>query len=279
MRLKNIVNGNGVFTLLDFSRVSSFSDSLKLDLASYSKQFASLISVQMKYLSPEVSGVLIEPFFEFDSLDMKSSSTGLVLPLEMNSDAVDPLSLPKVIDNWGVEQIKNNYGVVKLGMHYNPLESQALAKKHFLAEVYDYCQYLGLDLLLDLSIFSLGENRLSKGDKLEMQLRAIDELSGNYDLIALEFLGDALSSVTVTASLDTSWIYSAKDIEYEQFKENLRITMESGAMGFLASNPLLFSSLLVNEQDMEKLTRVISTTLRDRVIESVRIANEATALI
>ncbi len=281
MRLQNIKNTSGVFSLLDFSRIATLAESIGLDIDHLDhKDVLSFISEKiMEYVSPEVSGVIIDPDFDFSSLTKKSSSTGLVMSLEKKRDSLDPFGLPTIADGWGIEQIRNNYGLAKLELFYNPQEAEALKKKQFVSEVHDYCKYVGIDFLLELMVYHPGgSNETTKEAMQETQLQAISELSRSCDLIGLELLGDSLSAVTITAALDIPWIYNAREIGYEEFKNNLRICVESGAKGFMAGDPIWFGEdvkkVLSSYEDKDKIKEYIKTDIRDKVIEVNRIASE-----
>ncbi|MBU0974406.1 hypothetical protein KKD03_01765 [Patescibacteria group bacterium] len=281
MRLQNIKNTSGVFSLLDFSRIATLAESIGLDIDHLDrKDILDFISgTIMEYVSPEVSGVIIDPEFDFSNLIKKSNSTGLVMSLEKKKDSLDPFGMPIIADDWGIEQIRNNYGLVKLELFYNPQEAEALKKKQFVAEVHDYCKYVGIDFLLELMVYHPGGSKeITEEIMLETQLQAISELSRGCDLIGLELLGDSLSAVTMTAALDTPWIYNAREIGYEEFKNNLRICVESGAKGFMAGDPIWFGEdvkkVLSSYENRDKIEEYIKTDIRDKVIEVNRIAIE-----
>lgn len=286
MRLHNIKNTSGVFSLLDFSRIATLAQSIGLDIDHLEhRDVLNFISEKiMEYVSPEVSGVIIDPDFDFSSLIKKSNSTGLVMSLEKKRDSLDPFGMPTIADGWGIEQIRNNYGLAKLELFYNPQEAEALKKKQFVAEVHDYCKYLGIDFLLELMVYYPGNSKdITEEVLLETQLQAISELSRSCDIIGLELLGDSLSAVTMTAALDTPWIYNAREMGYEEFKNNLRICVESGAKGFMAGDPIWFGEdvkkVLSSFEDRDKIEEYIKTDIRDKIIEVSRIASEISSNI
>lgn len=280
MRLHNIQNSKGVVSLLDFSRVATLAQAIALDIdhLEHQEHLAYITSKLMSYLSAEVSGVIVDPDFDFDIISKKVNGTGLVLSLEKKADAVDPMSLPRLASNWGVEHVSNNYALAKLELYYHPQEPEAMRKKQFVAEVYEYCKYEGIDLLLELMVFHPVSETPTQEVLLEAQLQAAREFSNSCDMFALEYLGNALSSVTLTAELDTPWIYNAREISYEDFKQSLRVCIDSGAHGFMAGDPFWSSDrttqvLSTLEQGPEQ-EEYIRTEIRDKVIEAVRIINE-----
>ena len=284
MRLHNIKNTAEIFSLLDFSRIGTLAESIGLDIDHLEhKDALDFISGKiMEVISPEISGVIVDPEFDFANITKKSNSTGLIMSLEKKADSLDPFGLPTIADNWGVEQTRNNYSLAKLELYYHPQEIEAMRKKQFIAEIYDFCKYEGIDFLLELMVYYPGSEKITKEVMFETQLQAISEFSRSCDLLGLEFLGDSLSAVTITAQLDIPWIYNARDVGYEEFKQNLRVCMESGAAGFMAGDPIWSASdtkkVLSSYEDRGKIEEYIKADLRDKVIEVNRIASEISAM-
>ncbi len=280
MRLKNIQSSKGVFALLDFSRIATLAGTIGLDIdhLEHKDHLGYITGKMMQYLSPEVSGVIVDPDFDFSIISAKTNGTGLLLSLEKKSDAIDPMSLPRLADNWGVEHISNNYAVAKLELFYHPQEPEAMRKKQFVAEVYDYCKYENIDLLLELMVYHPGSEQPTQEILLEAQLQAAREFANTCDIFALEYFGNTLSAVTLTAELDTPWIYNAREVGYELFKQNLRACIDSGARGFMAGDPFWVGSettqVLSKFDQGPEQEEFIKTEMRDKVIEAVRIAKE-----
>lgn len=280
MHLSNIRNSKEIFTLLDFSRVATLAETLGLhvDHLEHQEHLRFISQQLMKLLSAEVSGVVVDPDFDFDAIAQKQNGTGLVLSVEKKTEAVDPFSMPRIADNWGIEHVRNNYAIAKLELYYHPQEPEAMRKKQFIAEVYDYCQYEGIDFLLELMVYHPASEEATQEVLLEAQLQAAREFSGMCDLFALEYLGNALSAVTLTAELDRPWLFNARSVGYETFKQDLRACMDSGAQGFLAGEPFWagkqVSDALSGLDNQEAQKEFIRTEIRDRVIEAVRITSE-----
>ena len=280
MRLSNITNSKGMISLLDFSRVATLAQTIGLDIdhLDHRDHLANVTKKMMKVLSPEFSGVTVDPDFDFDTIMHKANGTGLLLSLEKKADALDPLAMPKMADNWGIDHIKNNYAMAKLELFYHPEEAEAMKKKEFVAEVYDCCKYEGIDFLLELMVYHSTSQEPTQEILLEAQLQSAREFTNSCDVFALEYLGNALSAVTLTAELDTPWIYNAREIEYDIFKQNLRTCIDSGAVGFIAGDPFWegqkTQQVLSNLEATEEQLEFIKTDINDRAIEATRITNE-----
>jgi tagatose-1,6-bisphosphate aldolase len=96
--------------------------------------------------------------------------------------------------------------------------------------------------------------------------------------MALEYPLDALGAVTVTAELDVPWILSARNTQYDDFKESLRTALESGAKGFVATEQFLPPQHSGNF-DQDECLKFIQTIGKDRVIEVTRIVEESASNI
>jgi tagatose-1,6-bisphosphate aldolase len=233
----------------------------------------------IKVLSAECSGIVVDPRVSLSALIHKAAATGVAFRLteEENLDS----SLPKFIPQWGIEETKNNFGVVKLTLPYHPSEQMALEKKKFLNEVHDFCAFEKIPLILDLQISGIGGGKIHTDDLPEAQMAAIQELRTSCDLIALDYPGSVLATATLTAELDIPWVLVSRQESYEDFKNHLREALENGAKGFLAGRPLWQELAQARNKDMtpDKLAihKFIATTLRDRLIELIRITNEVSA--
>lgn len=288
MLLQSVQNTSHQFCLLQLEQAHGLAEICKINLGEAGQKdlITDLYSRMMAVLSPSVSGVIVSPEYSFSSIQKKDSHTGLLINLEKSVDSVDPMSLPPLIPNWGVEHIRNNYALAKLELYYHPNEHEAIRKKQLVAELYEYCQLLDIDFLLELKLFPPQENLDNISSMREAQVMAIEDFRNQCSIIALEFPGDTLSAVTITAELDIPWlmtsgIYKFVDgghaNDYEQFKENLRIALDSGARGFMAGN-LIWKDIfekMTEEKWRDEFPELLVTKVRDRVIELCRITNEA----
>jgi len=280
MTLPAIQTTSGVFTICEFDRGPKIADLLGLDLTTQNAVIIvrQILNQLILNLSPQSSGVLVDPIYGFDFLESKASKVGTILRLEQVSSETDPLNIPTLIPNWSIDDIKNNYALAKMELYYHPREEHALHKKQLLAELYDFCQYEKVPLLLKLMIYTPADEEFNELNFQEAQLEAVQELRGFCDLMALQFPHDPLSVATLTAELDIPWILTTEGTDYSNAKEILRTVLENGAKGFLAGDIFYqdINKLRKKDQspDFEQIERFIQTTARDRIIELVRIAEE-----
>jgi tagatose-1,6-bisphosphate aldolase len=279
MKISGIRDQNDVAVVLAFDQVVPIADHLGLNIHNPQEKviFTQQLNEMMQLYSPAATGVVIAPELGFDALGEVSPLVGTLFSLERRLFDADPLSVPILVSQWGVEAVRNNYGVAKLELMYNPEEKEAATKKQIVAELFDYCQHEGIDLLLELVIYIEGTELEYKQRFSDLQLTAIQELRNSCSLLALEYPMTALGAVTVTAELDIPWIITARDTPYETFKEHLRTALESGATGFMAMEQFLPPLPATgNPVFNEKACLEFCTTIgRDRILELSRIASEA----
>lgn len=293
MKISSLRAETGLYNLVEFDDEAKFIDALGLDLRDQSGReivddiLKALFSV---YLAKEdeiffgMSGFILDPIFSLKAFSSQSENQiSLGLSLDEPMSERDPLALPKLINDWGVEQIRNNYAVAYLTMYYHPNEDAALKKKQFLAEIYDYCHYEGIELIVKLVIYTPGDQRFEWENFRKDQLQALEELRNLAHLFVLQYPNDPLACATLTTQLDVPWLVSDSNLDYELFKEHLRDSLENGASGFMIGESLFKEIEGMRKKDhspdTEAILKFIKTRVRDRAIELVRISSEFSQLL
>jgi tagatose-1,6-bisphosphate aldolase len=287
--LSSLQTTKKMFQLLELDIAPYLADRLGLDLTIDSNRqvIEQLLQSIAKKMTAPTSGVILDPIWSLPAvLAHKPSGPGLVIRLDRPTGTVDPLALPTLIAEWGVEAVRQNYGVAALSLWYNPQETLALEKKQMVAELADYCRHEKIAFMLKLQVLPLpaaqaGENQVAppeQRDLATLQLTALQELRTSVDLLALQHPGDSLSCATITAELDCPWIMIANEPEYARNKELIRDAMENGAQGALLSAPLWndLTALRLPDHspDWSHIETWVATEGRDRVMELQRIINE-----
>ncbi|MFZ5438170.1 MAG: hypothetical protein ACOZAK_03915 [Patescibacteria group bacterium] len=226
------------------------------------------------------TGVVLDPTYSLPFLSYKHNNSGLVIRLGREQEQ-DPMGLPQFIPQWGIEDVRNNYGVAKLELFYHPAEELAVEKKKLVADLFDFCQYEGIDFLLKLIIYHPPGKTLDKVEFQETQLEAVGELQRFASLLALQYPQDPLATATLTSALDVPWVVISDGLKYAEFKEFVRISVENGAEGFLVGQTLWeeLNSMRLEDQspDFAAIEKFLKTIGKDRVIELMRIVNESKA--
>jgi tagatose-1,6-bisphosphate aldolase len=216
--------------------------------------------------------------YSFAALPYKAGTAGLVLRLNHPAAATDPLGLPTLIPDWGIEAIKHNYGVAKLSLFYHPSEARALEKKQLLAELFDYCEHEGVQFFLKLIVYLPPEAQPTPEQFQADQLTAVQELRGFCHLLGLQPPQDSLGAATLTAELDIPWIVTTDGLNYMLAKEAIRSSLESGAQGYVVGDCLWSDVGQARRADMSpdwaQIDQHINQDIRDKVVELSRILHE-----
>jgi tagatose-1,6-bisphosphate aldolase len=280
MTLPAIQTHHGRFALLEIDNPARLAAGfgLEWEVESNHQVLAEIVASMVKTWSPEASGLVVDPLVGLETLSEKDAACGLLLRLEEVMAETDPLAMPSFTQDWGVEEIGNNFGVVKLELFYHPAEAEALIKKQWLAEMYDYCRYQHLQMLLKLRLFSPQGEKMAADEFQDAQLQAVQEVSRSCDVLALEPPPNALAAATITAETDVPWIVHSGDQPYGLFKESVREAVDNGAQGFLVGETLWPEMYKLRRKDVgvdtEQVQHFITTVGRDRVIELGRIIGE-----
>lgn len=258
----------------------SWADQFALDLTAESgvKSLGQLIEQLATNLSPFASAVVLDSVYSYSALAEKAGSCGLILRLERPQPEVDPLALPQLVANWGVEDIRQNYAAAKFELYYHPQEPHALEKKKIVAELHDYCRHVGIAFLLKLVIYDPAGGEYTVSSFQETQMVAVQEFAKFADVLLLQYPQDALACATISAELDIPWIFTINDVTYETYKDALRVSLENGASGYQVTEAIWKEATGLRREDSSpdfgKIEDFIKTSARDRVIELERIAKE-----
>lgn len=280
MTIDALRTDKGMITLLEMDRVPMLADSLGLRLTDEGQAqiVDELVADMVKSLSEHVAGVVVSSEHSMQYLSEMAKTAAPVLSLEKKTPAVDPLVPPTFMDGWGIENIANNYAVAKLELYYHPEENQAALKKQMVAELYDFCKYEGIDFILELLVYHQANEKPSPDGLTDSQLTAVQEFRKSCDVMALEYLGDSLAAVTITAELDIPWIVTGREQDYQQTKQELRAALESGAQGFLLGDvfwpKVEHAQQESGEVSVSMLVSEVQKQSRDHIIELTRIVAE-----
>jgi tagatose-1,6-bisphosphate aldolase len=285
MTVDSVTSNGGGICILQLDKAETFAQQFGLRIGGQPAQgeagtsppqtsLRTLTSSLIKHLSPEVSAVLLDPLVSYYGLSELDPKCGVAFCLDTPTIERDPLVTPPLIPHWGIEHIRNNSAVAKLELYYNPYEPSASTKKALVAELSDYARHEGIHFLLELMLYEHGEAGGHSFD--ELQIFAVQEFRNQCDLLALDYPQSPLAAATITAELDIPWVLTQRAEKYNQFKEELRVCMESGASGYMAGDIFWQDAKWWQAKtlNLELVEEETPTTIRDRVIELSRIVHE-----
>ena len=273
MQLPRIQTKTGKYVLLDLSDSNELVDILGVSWATEEQRSqldTTLISI-VAQLSPLVSGIILGPEIGFDALSAKSSSTGLLLSLEKQTDLLLVNEMPRVFPQWGVTHIRNNYGILFTKLFYHPHGELVKEKQRLMAELKDACQYEGIANVLSLSLYPPADQPANQEAFQESQLIAAREFQSLADMLVLEYPHTALAAATITADLDIPWLVVDRTQDYMHLKTALRTALEAGAAGIVIGGGNLLAGMNLADVDFDTF---LTTEVRDRLLEINRIIEE-----
>lgn len=291
MHAAHLKSSAGFFAILELDNNRQLAESLGLDLSLQDNlKILEEISRQLLTLSKEVTGVIFDPIYTFGLLSQKAKNAGALIRLEQDRENL-PDSMPLLFPNFSLEEISNNYSLAKLELNYHPNEAKVIEKKQLLSEIREYSKILNIDFLLKLKIYDPNQFALAKDEKAikkdfsfeNDQLIAIQELRSLSDILVIQNPSDPLAMATIASELDMPClVMSDEQDSYEALKEKFRMAMENGAKGYCFGQALWqeIGSFRNDNQslDLDGISKYISTTVRDRLMELNRIASESLAV-
>jgi tagatose-1,6-bisphosphate aldolase len=277
MRTAYLTNPNGLLAIMELDNNLELAELLGLDLSlTDNLQILEKVHEYLISLQTQLTGIILDPIYSFHLLGAGQLQKTICLRLEQDKSVTDE-ELPSLFPNFSLEEIKNNYALVKLALTYNSREELSIAKKQLLSEIRSYSKSLDIDFLLKLRVPTLTlENEF---DASAQQLEAVQDVRALADILVLECPNDPLAVATISSELDVPWLVtSGTELSYDEFKARFRMAMENGASGYCLGSLLLaeLSQFRADDQtiDLPALKKYIDTVLRDRLIELNRIASE-----
>jgi tagatose-1,6-bisphosphate aldolase len=283
MTLDSIRTSTGKFTIAPFDHRGSLAKLLEVDGENPAGQrvLRDVKSLMMRAFSPLCSGVLVDPIYGFESIEEKAPGCGLILPLEESGYTDKHDQLPKLIPDWGVHAIRENYAVAKLLLFFHPSEALAEQKKKLVMELYSSCQYENIAFMLEPILYFPEQHAAPSNDDatFTLQLAMIQEFRGCCDLLKLEYPGSPLACATITAELDIPWILLSRGMAFDSYVETLKVAMENGCAGFAAGRAVWQEigqfQLKKGQPDLSAITTFLQTTATERLRTLIALTTHA----
>lgn len=301
MPLTSLQRDSGLIAILALDHNRELAELLGLDLQLPDNlEVLNQVNQSLFALSQATTGVILEPVYTLALLAQQPTPAALLIALEQDKEVL-PENLPLLFPNFSLEEIANNYAAAKLSLNYYPGEAKAIEKKQLLAEIREYSRILGQNFLLQLSsqpptvpvsvatdsktaanTTSAAGITADAASTPEQLLVAVQELRGLCDLLVVPNPADPLAMATIVSELDQPCLVTNHSADsYEVFKEQFRMAMDNGARGYCLGS-VLWQDLAqfrapATQFDQAAVTRFIETTVRDRVLELNRIAEESLA--
>lgn len=177
----------------------------------------------------EVAGILIDPVYGKDILP-ENKSRGWLLSMEKTGYRGDGEAREtEIIPNWSVKQAKEMGACgVKLLLYYDPENSKLSQSQKALAEkIGRDCQAEEMVYLLEPLSYKV------EGTRSVEVLKIVEELKDlPVDIFKLEYPDSREACRAITQMLKVPWVLLSAGMEYDKYRDALKIAMEEGATGF-----------------------------------------------
>lgn len=245
INLSGIQQANEMFSIAAFDQRGSLAKILKLDPKKDREKIIQLKHAFMEQFSPHCSAVLTDPEFGLTTLDAKDSNAGLLLSLEKSSyEAVNPDDLPDFYPDWGVSQIIEHGGKVKMLVFYHPESVNTDKKMALIRTLREQSNASGSLFLLEPLLHPLNGQEPS----WDHYLRMIKGFADKADVLKLPFPQMANEFLSreelrarcerITQEARVPWILLSRGVDFNHFVPQLEIALEGGAKGFAAGRAI-----------------------------------------
>lgn len=283
MTLHQLQTSNGKFSIAAFDQRSSLVKLLGVDPLSKSGKevMIRMKNLFMEVFSPICSGVLTDPEFGLPSIEKKSEMAGLLLSLERSAyEQESPESMPEFYPHWGVQEIVDHDGAVKLLLNYHPRAYNAEQKREHISELYGQAQARKTAFLLEPIVY-VPKNTVTNMSGYEAQLQTVKDFTERCDVLKIEFPVPSQEELNVniaarrceeiTWATRKPWIVLSRGMSFERFLLALDIAMKNGAKGFAVGRAVWkevgeFSTW----EEQEKFIRTVAKERMLKLIEVVR---------
>jgi tagatose 1,6-diphosphate aldolase len=215
-----------------------------------SKKNLELVKLKLsKIFSSQASGILLDPTYGRPAMNAIKNKCGLLISLEESGyREIEGERLTLLIKNFGPKEAKGlGADAVKLLIYFNPKAKTARRQKNLVKEVSEKCEEVGLPFVCEFLVYPLEEKDFEK-ERGKLILRSAKEISRlGIDLLKTEFPGRIEiddkeeienSCKKLTRYSKVPWVLLSKGISFNQFKEQLRVSIEFGASGFVVGRAL-----------------------------------------
>lgn len=227
-------------------------------------------------IKDQMSGLLIDETYGLDSIaSLQNDISPYLLPVE-KSGFRDEAGERITEVEYSVDQLIG-YGAsgAKLLLHFNPHYESCSKQIETALKVQQECQQKDFPFFLEIVVYEKDNGDIKK-DRPELVIKSLAELiAGGIkpDVWKLEYPGneqapghagkDACELITQTVT-GTPWVLLTRGDTFDVFKEELKIAVAAGCVGFLAGRALWQE---VTQLSGDEKQQFLTTTLPDRFKE------------
>jgi tagatose 1,6-diphosphate aldolase len=231
-----------------------------------SRKSIEMIKVKFsKIFSSQASGILLDPIYGRKAINLIKNKCGLLISLEESwYEETKDGRLTRLIKNFGPKEAKYlGADAVKLLIYFNPKAKTSKQQKELVKKVSEKCREVGLPFVCEFLVYPFKEKDFEK-EKSNLILSSAKIISRlGIDLLKTEFPGrlgiDDREKIEsnckkLTKISKVPWVLLSRGIDFNKFKEQLKISINSGASGFMVGRALWqdYFSLRKNKENFLK---------------------------
>jgi len=242
------------------------------------------------HLAPRSTAVLIDPIYGLAEALVKGyipGQRGFIVSLEETGYVdEDGERLSKIEHWWSIAKIKRiGASAVKILLYYHPRSKTASRQEDFISGAARACEQLDIPLIVEPISYSLpDEPKKGTADFARIRPQLVIETARRLaplgvDLLKCEFPVDVAHEGDPSAWADhcsqltdviaIPWVLLSAGVEYETFREQVRIACASGASGFLAGRAIWKEAITLQGRDRDHF---LASHAIDRLNELYEIA-------
>ncbi len=244
----------------------------------------------VKALLPACSAVLLDPQFSAAEAIYRGliNQKGIIVATEETGYVENPAGrVNQIVDGWSLEKAKRmGASAAKLLVYYNPrMPSAAKTQREFVRSLSELAEDLDLPLLVEPMSYSADPDMPKNSQafaKIRPQiiLETVKDLSPlGVDLLKLEFPVDVTfesdkkiwrsACEKITENAPVPWVLLSAGVDFEIFREQLKVACKAGAAGFVAGRAIWKEAAQVNSKERTDFLTNIGAQRAKELVEIV----------
>ncbi len=286
--LQTVSSQANVFTILAFDHRESFVKMLGDESAKYDEIVEAKCTV-VKALAPHASAVLLDPLYGAAQVIAKGAlpgRTGLMVAVEESGYTGEPTErMTRLLDHWGVEKIKRmSANAVKILIYYHPEAGNISHKlEELVHRLSQECEKYDLPFFIEPVTYSIDpsikkESPAFASQRQKLVLETARRLSKlGPDVMKMEFPVDshvetdektwAKACEALSEASARPWALLSAGVDYDLFKQQVRIACQHGASGYIAGRAVWKEALQVSDREREKWLERVGAARLDELTE------------
>ena len=236
-----------------------------------------LESIKLKFsriFSSQASGILLDPIYGIPAINSIKDKCGLLISLEESGyEESEEGRLTRLIKNFGPKEAKElGANAVKLLIYFNPKAKTARQQEELVKKISEECRKVGLPFVCEFLVYPYKEKKFEE-EKSELILSSAKTISRlGIDLLKTEFPGrlgvDKIKEIESNCKKlkrvsKVPWVLLSRGIDFDQFKQQLKIAMRFGASGFMVGRALWQDYFSLGKQKEAFLKEVCLKRLKE----------------